>query len=347
MMKKDSRPTLAPSGTSPWIRFEPPLLPQRGTLDRLLATALPGTTARHIEFLERGVVNSNYRVDLIPASTDQPKQVRLRLTRRPEATGREAALTTRLLAAHPGLVARPLAFESCVEPEAHIASLWTWIEGATLEEMSLDAGAEESLGDELAAALHDVHGETVEGFGRLKADLRVADAPGFDRPALRWLDDLARRIAVRLENPAHGLAPDALSPLKLAVARAMAPLWSVPSTSGSLVHGDLSAGNILVSLQDGRPRLAGLIDWEMCRSADPAVDAASAEFELSTRWPILAKRLSENLRAQTPDNWDRRFDLAAVPLLLDARMVALVRHSAPLTERVDARLAAMATRWSN
>lgn len=347
MMEEDNKTGVASAGTTSWIRFEPPLMPQRGAIGRLLSSALPGASARHIEFLEGGVVNSNYRVDLVPASPDQPLQVRLRLTRSPVATDREAALATRLAMAYPGLVAQPLAFERYTEPEVHIASLWSWIEGSALEELSLDAAAQESLADELAVALRQVHGETVEGFGRLQVDLSVANAPGFDRPAARWLDDLARRIAVRLENPAHGLPADVTSSLKLAVARAMAPLWSHASTPGSLVHGDLSAGNIIVSVLDGRPRLAGLIDWEMSRSADPAVDAASAEFELTARWPHLVARLIHQLREQTPDNWDRRFDLAAVPLLLDARMVARVRCSTPLTSQVDRRLLAIIERWAH
>lgn len=345
-MEEDSKTGIAPAGTSPWIRFEPPLMPQQGALNRLLSMAFPGATARHIEFLEGGVVNSNYRVDLIPARPDQPDQVRLRLTRSSEATDREAALAT-LLSAHMGLVARPLAFDRYTEPEAHTASLWSWIDGSALDEMSFDVAAQESLGDELAAALQVIHGETVDGFGRLQVDLSVARAPGFDRPASRWLDDLARRTAVRIENPAHGLSPGITARLKLAVARAMAPLWPIAPTRGSLVHGDLSPGNIIVGREPGQPRLAGLIDWEMSRSADPAVDAASAEFELGTRWPHLVTRLIRHLRNQTPDQWDRRLDLAAVPLLLDARMVARVRCSAPLTERVDMRLDELIDRWSS
>ena len=345
-MAEDSRPAVTPAGTSPWVRFEPPLMPTTGTLERLLAIALPGATARHIEFLDRGVVNSNYRVDLNTVSPDQPNTVRLRLTRSREATDRETALATRLSAAHAGLAARPLASDHYSAPEAHTASLWSWIEGDALEEATLPPAAEESLGDQLAEALHRLHGEMVDGFGRLEVDLRVANAPGFERPAARWLDDLARRLAVRLENPAHGLTPEFASRLKVAVARAMASLWSKAPRTGSLVHGDLSAGNIIIKLHEGRAHLAGLIDWEMSRSADPAVDAASAEFELSARWPHLVTRLLDRLRERTPDDWDRRFDLAAMPLLLDARMVARVRHSVPLTERVDARLLAIVDRWS-
>ena len=312
--------------------------------------------ARHIEFLDRGVVNSNYQVDLGPGSSDKaklsgvwppwPATVRLRLTRSAEATDREAAIARLLAGRNPTLAPTELASERLDVPEPHTASLWSWLVGASLEELTLDHAGQVLLAVDLAAALGQLHDETLHGFGRLNPDLTVARAPGFDRPALRWLDDLARRIAVRLENPAHGLAPAVVSRLKLAVARAMAPLWSLAPVAGTLVHGDLSSGNIIIRMDDGHPRLAGLLDWEMARSADPVVDAVSADFELTPRWPVLAAHLIERLRTMTPEQWDRRFDLASMPLLLDSRMVARVRHAELLLVRLDVRLNAIIEAWA-
>ncbi|HEX7878992.1 MAG TPA: phosphotransferase [Candidatus Eisenbacteria bacterium] len=334
MAAKDSRLDLSDADRI-WRRFEPPLMPGPGLLDRLLARGCPGARARHIDFLDRGVVNSNYRVDLEPTDSG-PTTVRLRLSRSAEATAREAALADRL----PDGTPRCLVTEACDAPEPHVASLWTWLEGRTLEEHPNDSAG---LGDDLADFLLPVHATTFPGYGRLTPGLDVANAPGFHRPSARWLDDLAHRVAVRLENPAHGLAPDMTLALRTAAARVMAPLWSRPPAPGSLVHGDLSPGNIIIA-PDGCA--VGLLDWEMARAADPAVDAASIDFELADRWPLLAARALERLAAGSPDEWERRLDLARLPLLIDARMVARVRHSAPLLERVDARLDSLVSRWS-
>lgn len=342
MAAEDSRPE-ASDAAGVWRRFEPPLMPAPGLLDRLLAAAVPGARARHIEFLDRGVVNSNYRVDLapgeappVPSAEAPPATLRLRLSRSAEATTREAALAGRLPIAAPRL----LVSEALTTPEPHVASLWTWLDGATLEEQPRDDAA---LGEELAERLIRTHEVTFPGHGRFLPDLAVANAAGFDRPAARWLDDLAHRLAVRLENPAHGLDTAAVSALRTAAARAMAPLWSRPAAPGCLVHGDLSPGNLVVG-PDGR--LVGLLDWEMARAADPAVDAASIDFELSERWPQLASRALERLAVHSPVDWERRLDLARLPLLVDARMVARVRHSAPLLARVDDKLEAIVSRWS-
>jgi aminoglycoside phosphotransferase (APT) family kinase protein len=334
MAREDSRPEVS-EPAAVWRRFEPPLMPGPGLLDRLLAMAVPGARARHIEFLDRGVVNSNYRIDLEGPGTG-PGTLRLRLSRSGEATAREAALALRLPFAAP----RCLVSEPIDLPEPHVASLWTWLDGTTLEDAPGDDAA---LGDDLARRLLDLHEVTLPGFGRLLPDLTPANAAGFARPAARWLDDLAHRLAVRLENPAHGFDAAALSAVRTAVARAMAPLWSRPVARACLVHGDLSPGNLVIG-PDGR--LAGLIDWEMARAADPAVDAASLDFELAPRWPDLAARALERLAAHSPEDWERRLDLARVPLLIDARMVARARHSATLLERVDVGLEALIARWS-
>jgi aminoglycoside phosphotransferase (APT) family kinase protein len=334
MASEDSRPAVRGAASSVWRRFEPPLMPGPGLLDRLLERALPGARARHIEFLDGGVVNSNYRVDLDPEAPT--RTVRLRLSRSAEAAAREAALAGRIDFPVP----RWLAAESVAGPEPHTASLWSWIDGTPLDERNVDDTA---TGARLAEALGRAHDVTFEGHGRLHPDLAVANAAGFARPAARWLDDLAHRLAIRLENPAHGLEPARVAAVRAASARAMAPLWSRPAAPGRLVHGDLSPGNILL---DAAGRVSGLLDWEMARAGDPAVDAASIDFELSERWPRLAAGALAALETRTPDEWPRRLDLARLPLLLDARMVAVARRSSPSLARVDERLEAIVARWA-
>jgi hypothetical protein len=105
----------------------------------------------------------------------------------------------------------------------------------------LDAAAE-SLGRALAA----LHARALPAFGRLTPDLDVV-APA----SARWSEDLTRRVASRLDNPAHGLDEARRKAVRIGFARLLAHVSEGAPIGAVLVHGDLSPGNILLEAAVG------------------------------------------------------------------------------------------------
>lgn len=335
-----------------WWRFDPPLMLQGGELDRFLGSAFPGRRAGAVEFLERGVVNTNYRIDLLPAGGGAagPDRLRLRLSRSGDGPLREGAIAGALGDSLGVALPRLLATEWADAPEPHRRSFFSWIEGIPLDDWLRRATPGEcDVATGLGRALAALHRTAGPAFGRIGPDLAPVTAP--DRPAAtRWVDELGRRLAPRFDNPAHGLDRAALTVLRGAFERASAPLQAELEILPALVHGDLSPGNLLVCPGTGRAAgLAGWLDWEMSRLADPALDLASLRFEIGEAAPWFAADVEEAYRlAAGPARlagWERRVDLAGLPMLLDARMVAHRRRSAAQTARIDRRLAAFTRRW--
>lgn len=348
----------------PWIRFEPPLLPGAGVLERLMAAGRPGDRATAIEFLDRGVVNSNYRVTTVGPDGQPATPLLLRLSRSLAGADREAALAGRLAEVLPGLVARPVAALREDRPEPHAARLLEWIEGTPLDEAAPGGDAPELLpaARDLGHALRRLHAVRFDRYGRLTPALEVA-VPRSGEPASdTFFGELAGRIHVRLENPAHGLDPERVEGLEALLGRLATRVGDVPGAA-SLVHGDLSPGNILLRREGPVWRLAGLIDWEMARASAPAADVASLRFEAGGRWPgFVAAALAAAEgdapadpapaglpRTATsglpPDGAPRAdVDLALLLILLDARMVALVRRSEAHRTRIDTQIEALRQR---
>jgi aminoglycoside phosphotransferase (APT) family kinase protein len=335
-----------PDGPGTWRRFEPPLLAAGGDLDRLVERAFPGARAVRVEYLDRGVVNSNYQVELrMPGSDAGPSPVflHLRLSRSDEGPLREGAVLEAARGVLAAGVPRLLGSEFRTTPEPHRISLFTWVPGEPLEELlALPDERLLDLAGELGRELVRLHSVRCGAFGALDTGLRVKAAAGAASPAPRWADDLARRTAVRLENPAHGLDSRRHDEVRVAFARGLSKLWTATIPS-ALVHGDLSAGNILIlPSRGGAPALSGLVDWEMARAADPAHDIASLRFELAGR-PAFVARVEEAYRSETAAAawtspqalWEERIRLAGVPLALDARMVAVRRRNAAVLCHVD------------
>jgi aminoglycoside phosphotransferase (APT) family kinase protein len=341
MASEDSRPD------TPWVRFEPPLLPGPGLLGRLLEAARPGARATAIDFLDRGVVNSNYRVSLSDARGEPAAPLLLRLSRSVAGAEREATLARQLALRLPGLVAAPLALSREAEPEPHAARLVEWIDGVPLDEAAPGGDTEALLpaACDLGEALRRLHEERPAAYGRLAADGGVVLPPEGAPPT--FAAEIGRRIHLRLENPAHGLAEEVREQLEDLLERLAETAAEGETGAPSLVHGDLSPGNILLRREGDAWRLAGLIDWEMARAAHPAVDEASLVFEAGTRWPRFTAEVFRTASGGRPDadvGTGAPFDLALLLVLLDARMVALVRRSEPLLASVDARLQALADR---
>ena len=136
-----------------------------------------------------------------------------------------------------------------------------------------DDAARAALGPEVVDALARLH---ALDWRRLGLDFLGAPRPGreaAEREVRRW-DDRIRRSGL---------------PLHPALAEAL--LWlrgNAPATDEvTLVHGDYRLGNFLVVDADGRPRLSGILDWELVHLGDPLEDVAwcaSSLWRAGTPW---------------------------------------------------------------
>lgn len=324
---------------------------QGGELDRFIAAAFPGRRAGSVEFLEGGVVNTNYRIDLLPAGAGAagPDRLRLRLSRSNDGPLREGSIAVKLGDRLGVPVPRLLATEWAEPPDPHRRTFFSWIDGVPLDEwLRRGAPGEHDVAVGLGRAMAALHRTMGPAFGRMGPDLVPLIRPG-QSATTRWADEVLYRVAPRLDNPALGLDSASAAALRHAVERAIAPVSDL-DIAPALVHGDLSPGNLLVRAGRGSAAgLAGWLDWEMARFADPAVDLASLRFEVAESAPGFVSAVEEaydraNDSGSRPE-WERRIDLAGLPMLLDARMVACRRRSARLKERIDRRLSRFARRW--
>lgn len=334
-----------------WRRFEPPLMPQGPALGQFVERAFPGARATAIAFLDRGLRNSNYRITLAGPSDGSawsgPAVVRLRLSRSEEGPLREGALGELLSTQVAGLAPRLLATERGEAPEPHRRSFFSWIEGEPIDEFRPGMAPDGGTGSDpcvldLARALHRLHEVSLPAFGRLDCNGRPT---GREEDAGR---EVRRRAEARFENPAHGLEAGRLQALREAFARLSAPLCGSSGVHPALVHGDLAPEHVLVRADPhtGAARLAGLIDWERARAADPAGDFAALRLEWTGRLSAMARAVERAYlalaAAEGPAGasveWERRVAVALVPRLLDARMVARRRLASSELEEIDRRL---------
>lgn len=73
-----------------------------------------------------------------------------------------------------------------------------------------------------------------------------------------------------------------------ALARLGGPSRSARSRT-SLVHGDLTADNVIVSFRDHDQPSVAIVDWELAGAGDPAWDVACVEADLVSRWLCTAR----------------------------------------------------------
>jgi aminoglycoside phosphotransferase (APT) family kinase protein len=154
-----------------------------------------------------------------------------------------------------------------------------------------------ALGPEVADALARLHGIPWRG----RFDFLGAPAPGRaagTRELARW-EDRIRRSGL----PVHPALAEALSWLRRSVP---------PTDEITLVHGDYRLGNFLVVREGGRPRLAGILDWEMVHLGDPLEDVAwcaSPLWRAGTPWAS-ALLAPEEFAARWAATSGRRLDAA-------------------------------------
>jgi aminoglycoside phosphotransferase (APT) family kinase protein len=136
-----------------------------------------------------------------------------------------------------------------------------------------DDAARAALGPQIADTLARLHAIDWRRLG-----LDFLGAPGAGRAAAerelaRWEERIRRSTL-----PVHPALAESLHWLRR----------NVPSTDETtLVHGDYRLGNFLIVDDGGRPRLSGILDWEMVHLGDPLEDVAwcsSALWRAGTLW---------------------------------------------------------------
>ena len=74
----------------------------------------------------------------------------------------------------------------------------------------------------------------------------------------------------------------------------LAAVSAVPASGDALVHNDLGGGNLLWTMTDGQPQLAGVLDWDGASVGNQASDLAS--IAATVGWP-LAERVHAGRRS--------------------------------------------------
>lgn len=185
------------------------------------------------------------------------------------------------------------------------------------------------------AQLATLGGDAVEGLAQCLARVHSHPRPGYMiwpsldvRHGTRAACYRARLASLRRYHSAQGVLPDVDDLLRRIEALDLpaGAGWDEPGFS--LIHGDLSVGNIL--WRDGSVRL---IDWEFSRDGDPAEDLAYliADQDLS---PDIVSELADAYAGASGDPWTLARMPAWLPLVaLDAALWwsdYFLRHRQPV-----------------
>ncbi len=137
------------------------------------------------------------------------------------------------------------------------------VPGVPLGSLDLEPTERADIDAQLAGVLGELHNHKGTKWGGIDGD----DAAG------TWADCFVARLVAARTHPAVGerLAPEVLARVDDAIDLAGPALRD--SGSPTLVHGDVWDGNLMVRFEDGRWRLAGLLD--------PDLQFADVEYELA------------------------------------------------------------------
>lgn len=164
------------------------------------------------------------------------------------------------------------------EPNADIpygATVYPWIDGAPLDRQSDDP----AIADQLAASLAQIHG--------LALSQNVQPLEEWRARTLRMIDDAVAYLRTDLTRTEFEL-------LRRWQPLIMMQIRDIEPELCALVHGDFWHDNLLV--RGGR--LVGIVDWEACAIADPAVDLAGP-WDVN---PRLAAGMVRSYQKQRPED---------------------------------------------
>ncbi len=154
----------------------------------------------------------------------------------------------------------------------HAFLLIEHVPGVSLNSLDLAPIDRADIDAQLADVLGELHNHKRRSFGRIDTD-----------EAVTWADVFVARLLGARTQPAvsERLTPDVLTRVDEAVDLARAALRDAGTPT--LVHGDVWDGNVMVNLEGGRWRLAGLLDPDL-QFADVELELAYLEvFDVSRK----------------------------------------------------------------
>lgn len=306
----EGTPNIAAPREAGWSRLEP-----RRTLDpdlgrRMFECAFPGTSVRTFEPLRGGYRNANFKVHL--DSLSLPVVV-LRIYEHDASLCRKEADLMRLVACK--VPVPEVLFANFTKTDLPPFAILGFVNGISLRELkhagNCDAIAQASQA--AGALLAAVGSFTFPKPGWLSAGLSVT------APLLEGADPLPRFIDLCLASPhlQRRVAPEVRSRVHELV-WFWAPRLRELDSEKSLVHCDFGLRNLLVREEQGRWRVAALLDWEFAVSGSPLIDVAHfLRYELKGR-PLLEPHFSQGFLeggGLLPEHWQqlcRVIDLSAL-----------------------------------
>jgi aminoglycoside phosphotransferase (APT) family kinase protein len=241
--------------------------PSTDAITWLLGIIFRGRHVDKVQLMSEGLCNFNYRVDLNAGA----EVVVLRIYGRdPQACRKEVDLL-RLLGE---TVPVPEVLHASVSGDCDVGPfiVMRYVEGITFRQLRRTRDSEA-----IAQAAHSI-GETLAALGRYKFAQRGTLGAGptiighyLNGPNVipEFIDSclasptLRSRLDERMRERVHELA--------WARARELARLQD----ETCLVHGDFNNRNVLVRREQGRWRVAAVVDWEFAISGSPLFDIAS------------------------------------------------------------------------
>ena len=199
------------------------------------------------------------------------------------------------------------------QQEAPPFALLRYVDGITFRELKRSRDWE-AIAQAAASA-----GEVLAAIGRFRFDKAgwIGPGPKVTRPLLEGNHSVPRFVDLCLATPAaQGRVPAELR------GRTHRAIWKAApelalDRDPRLVHGDFNGRNLIVRSENGRWRVAAVIDWEFAVAASPLIDIANF-LRYEEIDPVAEPHFSYAYRAnggELPDGWrrlSRLHDLAAL-----------------------------------
>jgi aminoglycoside phosphotransferase (APT) family kinase protein len=245
-----------------------------------------------------GLVNTNLRVTL----DGPPGRVLLRIFQRDPVQARKEAAIDGLIAGNVP-TARFLYFSPTNPITGGPYAVLQWVDGIRLDHAARDGDAftRAELGAGVGEALTRIHSFRFLRFGFFADDLQVPTAIDLDRDGLLWF---MRRCLI--EGPGGERLGAALTESLFAFVEREGHRLDAWLGEPRLTHADFNPSNILVHRDEGRWRVAAVLDWEFAVSATPAFDVGNLLRAPFGNWPKFVAGFEGGYRAkggELPGDW--------------------------------------------
>ncbi|WP_167587847.1 phosphotransferase family protein [Kineococcus rubinsiae] len=230
----------------------------------------PGAMGRPVAHVE--VMTGGYSRETLAVTADDGRRCVLRRFTGTNTCAVEVALLRRV----EGLV--PVAPVVAADPDGTLsgspALLSELVPGRDLGAAlpTLDPAAAEACGRDVGAALARLGSVELGRPGFLTGPDLVPGPPGVDPTSS--LDVFVDRCLAGSAPAREALGPAGVDGLRRLAGR-LTPELGVLAGARRLVHGDLNPKNLLVAEEDGRWRLAAVLDWEFAFSSSPLFDVGN------------------------------------------------------------------------